>query len=248
MNILVVNLGSLVDCFISSSINHGLIKKYDNPEITWVIKTEEISKIFKYNPKIKKVYLCSDFITSLQQSFDLLINLDTLFTSNIKSIINIKNGMGFNFSDQTENWKEMLYGDKQYSMNQFQFYYKVAGMSWRGEGYDIAYYPRTKCKRNRLGIGIVNTNLRDYVSNNLFLPNLKKYHIPYKRNILRKMDEINKCSKIITDDYLMLNMALSLRKYVYFLQTTPRNFKIEFFRNGEIQNISHNIESIFYDK
>ena len=241
MKILVANLDNLTNCFIASSVNNGLIKKYKNPEITWIVKTEEIAKIFKYNSKVKKVYICSDFLTSSRHSFDLFINLDTFFTINIKNIVDIKNAVGFNFNDKTEEWKEMLYENEPNPMNQFQFYYKLAGLSWRGEGYDILYYPRTKFKNNSLGIAIANTNLKNYVTDNLFVPILKQYCLPHKKNILRKIDEINRCSKIVTDDYLVLNIALHLRKYVYFLQTIPRNFKIEFFGSGEIYNVSHTI-------
>jgi len=51
------------------------------------------------------------------------------------------------------------------------------------------------------------------------------------------MDEINRCQKIITDDLTTLHSALYLRKYVYFLETSPPVLKQELFNSGEIYNV-----------
>jgi len=72
---------------------------------------------------------------------------------------------------------------------------------------------------------------------------MKIWYIPYKKNIFKRMDEINRCKKIITDDFLTLHLSLYLRKYVYFLQTLPSNTKIELFKNGEI----HQVPSFVFD-
>ena len=44
-----------------------------------------------------------------------------------------------------------------------------------------------------------------------------------------RMDEVNRCKDIITDDILTMNMAIYLRKRIYFLETAPVNLKLEFF-------------------
>ena len=119
----------------------------------------------------------------------------------------------------------------------FQLYYKLAGLKWKGEGYDIGYYPKTRTKKNRAGIAVANSNLRSYILNELKLDNSSVWNLPRKKNILRKMDEINKCKRIITDDIIIFHLALSLRKYVHFLKTFPLNFNLELFKSGEIYDV-----------
>ena len=40
-----------------------------------------------------------------------------------------------------------------------------------GEGCDISYYPRSKQKKNRIGVSVANSNLRNYILDNLELDN-----------------------------------------------------------------------------
>ena len=49
MKILITHLGDVTDNFIASSILKGLHKKYNNPEITWVTRSNRIKSLFKYN-------------------------------------------------------------------------------------------------------------------------------------------------------------------------------------------------------
>jgi hypothetical protein len=125
-------------------------------------------------------------------------------------------------------------------MNIFQLYYNLSGLKWRGEGYDIHYYPKYKLKRNKVGISIANANLRNYILDKLKLDSGKIWYIPYKKNIYKKMDNINQCKNIITDDILTFHLSMILRKYVYFLQTFPLKIKMELFGNGEIHQVSLN--------
>ena len=59
--------------------------------------------------------------------------------------------------------------------------------------------------------------------------------------MFRKMDELNKCGKIITDDFATLNASLFLRKESHFLKAVPHNMKIEMFGSGNIYNIPRGI-------
>jgi hypothetical protein len=86
----------------------------------------------------------------------------------------------------------------------------------------------------------VNANLRNYVLDNLEVDDKKLWYIPYKKNIFKKMDEINRCKKVITDDLLTLHLALSLRKYVYYLETYPHTLRLELFKNGQIYPVPYN--------
>ena len=70
---------------------------------------------------------------------------------------------------------------------------------------------------------------------------MRIWHIPYKKNIFKYMDQINKCHKIITDDFTTFHLAMTLRKYVYFLRTSPLNMKLELFGNGEIYKVPNRV-------
>ena len=115
------------------------------------------------------------------------------------------------------------------------------GMEWHGEGYDIKYYPQSKTKKNKIGIAVANANLRNYITKKQKIDNKRLWHIPYKKNLLKRLDEVNRCNEIITDDFLTFNLVVYLRKYVYFLQTIPYMFKLEYFGKGKIINVPQEI-------
>jgi len=237
MKILITNLGTTVDNITSSSVLKRLKRRLEATDITWCVKTKDDKNIFKHNQTINKVISLEELI-NLEETFDLLINLDPFLPHKICNKVKIIDTLGFGFNEEVNSFESVINGDKQMKgMNTFQMYYKLAGMTWKGEGYDIGYYPRSKSKKNRAGIAVANANLRNYLMDEIELGSMKLWHIPYKKNMFKKMDEINKCSKIVTDDMLTLHLALSLRKYVYFLKTTPINTKIEFFGNGEVYEV-----------
>ena len=237
MKILITNLGTVVDNVISSSVLKRLKRRLEATDITWCVKTKDDKNVFKHNQSINKVISLEELI-NLEETFDLLINLDPFLPHKICDKVKIIDTLGFGFNEEVNSFESVINGDAQMQgMNTFQMYYKLAGMTWKGEGYDIGYYPRSKSKKNRAGIAVANANLRNYLTDEIELGSMKLWYIPYKKNVFKKMDEINKCSKIVTDDMLTLHLALALRKYVYFLKTSPINTKIEFFGNGEIYEV-----------
>ena len=241
MKILITNFGTITDNIISSSILKRLKRRIEKTDITWCVKQKDHKDIFRYNKTINKVISLEELI-NVEDTFDLLINLDPFLPHKICNKVKIVDTLGFGFNEEINSFESVIKGDKQMKgMNTFQMYYKLAGMTWKGEGYDIGYYPRSKSKKSRAGVAVANANLRNYLSDELSLDSMKLWHIPYKNNVFKRMDEINKCSKIVTDDMLTLHLALSLRKYVYFLKTTPMNTKIEFFGNGEIYEVPKKI-------
>ena len=237
MKILITNLGTVADNITSSSVLKRLRRRLESTDITWCVKTNVDKNTFKHNQSINKIISLEELI-NLEETFDLLINLDPFLPHKICNKVKIIDTLGFGFNEEVKTFESVIDGDKQMKgMNVFQMYYKLAGMTWKGEGYDIGYYPRSKSKKNRAGVAVANANLRNYLTDEIELGSMKLWHIPYKKNIFKKMDEINKCSKIITDDILTLHLSLALRKYVYFLRTSPINTKIEFFGNGEIYEV-----------
>jgi hypothetical protein len=237
MKILITNFGTIAENVSSSSILRRLKRRIEATDITWCVKQKDYKDIFKHNKSINRIISLEELI-SLEETFDLLINLNPFLPHKICNKVKIIDTLGFGFNEEVDSFESVITGDKQMrGMNVFQMYYKLAGMTWKGEGYDMGYYPRSRSKKNRAGIAVAHANLRNYLTDELNLDSMKMWHIPYKKNIFKKMDEINKCSKIITDDMLTLHLALSLRKYVYFLKTIPINTKIEFFGNGEIYDV-----------
>lgn len=230
-NILIVNLNDECDCFASTCILRGLRKKHSPNEtrIDVVVATKKNRHIFKNNKHINHVYIPHKF---KEKEYDIRINLsaETIKSYKSKEII----GFGTAVGDKLYN---ILYGSKMTSKNVFQLYYNLAGMKWHGEGYDFYYYPRSRSHKDRIGLSIVNKNLQRYIMRKLKLDSCHLWNIPFRFNLFRKIDEINKCKRIITDDYFVMHLAVFLRKNVYFLKTMPHTTKIELFGNGKVFDI-----------
>jgi len=235
MKIVIVNLDSQSANIQATSVIRGIKKQNIESDIT-VVTSEECVDIYKYNRGINRVIPYSEF---KEQSHycDLFILLSSLFPFSCCPRLEVSDAIGFNFCDEVEKFKYGLWGMENFDMNMFQLYYKLAGLKWKGEGYDIGYYPKTKTKKNRVGIAVANSNLRSYILNELKLDSSSVWNLPRKKNIFRKMDEINKCKRIITDDITIFHLAISLRKYVHFLKTFPLNFNLELFKSGEIYDV-----------
>ncbi len=239
MKILICNFGSIIDNFVSTCVLKKIQCKAIPLDITWGVKDKEQKYIFKYNKNIKQVI---DFHNLGKKNifFDTLINLHPLLSEKELDNISIKNAIGFNFDDRLDKWKNIFYEEdreKKYDTTLFKIYSRCIGESWSGEGYDIGYYPRSKSKKNRVGVAVSNVNLRTYIHDKLHIEDSKIWHIPYKKNIFKKMDEINRCDKIITDDQLVFHISMYLKKYVYFLETIPLNVNLETFGRGEIHRV-----------
>ena len=235
MKIVIIHLGKITELLPVSSVIKTIKNKYFDTNITLVSK---YNILYKYNILIDKSLSFDDF-KDKKENYDLLINLYPYFPENLCKNIVIKEAIGFNYDEGLKQFEDIFFeGKRKYDdMNIFQLYYKLAGLKWKGEGYDIGYYPKSRTKKNRIGISVANANLRNYILEKLELKGKKIWYIPYKKNIFKRLDEINKCKKIITDDLLIFHLSMSLRKYVYFLETFPLNLKLELFNNGEIHKV-----------
>jgi hypothetical protein len=178
-----------------------------------------------------------DFSTN-EWEYDLFINL---WTIEIKTKSILKECTGFGFCEEFDKFKATLLNNMCFpEMSNLQLYFILCGLTWKGEGYDIGYYPKTKMKKGRIGMSAANANLRNYVLDNLKIDKKKIWYIPYKKNVFKKMNEINQCEKIITDDILTLHLSLFLRKYVYYLETYPHTMRIELFKQGQLYCVPYN--------
>lgn len=242
LKILILHLGTLSETLVATSIISGIVKKIENPKITWATLSENINYLLDYNKCINKV-ITYDELKTKDDTFDIVINLSPDFPMTSCPNIKVKDGFGFGFDESVENFKHLFQDSTNSStnLNLFQVYYKLSGLKWDGEGYDIGYFPRSRNKKNRIGIAVAHSNIRNFIIDKLKIETGKLWYIPYKKNIFKRMDEINTCNKIITDDIITMHLAIYLRKYVYFLQTFPMNTKIEMFNNGTILNVPKKI-------
>lgn len=240
MKVAISHLGNASQLIPASSVLRG-IKNQEIPiDITMIVQ-EEFLYLFRHNKDIYRAITLEQF-TKEARIYDLFINLYPFFPENLYVNSEIRQATGFYFCKEYDKFKEALMGEKEYpNMSILQLYFILAGLKWKGEGYDLGYYPKTKKKKNRIGISVANANVRNYVLDNLEIDNKKIWYVPYKKNVFKKMDEINKCDKIITDDLISFHLAMSLRKYVYYLETFPLSMRLEMFHNGETCKVPMNI-------
>jgi hypothetical protein len=241
MKIAIAHLGNISQLIPATSVIRG-IKKHDiNTKITWVVSKKDLCYINDYNKDVSRTISFDQFISE-SHKYDLLVNLYPDFPEDVKINSTIIHTTGFYFHSYFDKFKKVFSGNKEhFDMNIFQLYFILSGLKWSGEGYDIRYKPKNKVKANKIGVSVANANIRNYILDNLEVDNKKIWYIPYKKNIFKRMDEINRCKKIITDDLITFHLAMSMRKYVYYLETFPLSTKLEMFNNGEICKVPMNI-------
>ena len=240
MKIAIVHLGNIADNLAATAVIKAIRDRDEEAHITCIVNRRVIP-VYRYNKDVNKVMSFESFKRK-SIKFDLLINLYPFFPREECLNISVKEAMGFGFNSECDQFSSLFFeGAESEDINMFQLYYKAAGIVWKGEGYQIGYFPKSKSHSNRVGVSVANANLRNYVLDKLELDNMKIWYVPYKKNVFKKMDEINRCKRIITDDMTVFHLSMSLRKYVYFLKTFPIGFKMELFNQGEIYEIPLNI-------
>lgn len=242
INILVCHFGSPWESLVASSLIKAISRSYSKADIYWAT-TSENSSLFKYNKLIKGVYI--DYENSDKQ-FEVIINLTpsipaASYINNISSNKKIgfieKDGAIFSTNIGAEEAYNVLTENKHTDKNIFQVFYRIAEMKWKGEGYDLCYFPKTKTKKSKTGIAIADENLRFFVKNNLQLGLSESWHIPLKQNLLKRIDEINVCKNIVTDDMFTLHVSIALKKHVEYLDCFGLNYSVEFFGTGSIHRL-----------
>jgi hypothetical protein len=240
MKIAIMHLGNLSQLIPATSVIKGINKQNIDTDITWIVNEKEFCDIFKYNKKVNKSITFEQFAKE-KAVYDLFIHLYPYFPENICTNSTAEKSVGFLTSSHLDQFKEVLMGKGKFlNINILQLYFSVCGLTWKGEGYDIPYYPKSKTNNNRIGVSVANANIRKYVLKNLKIDNKKIWYVPHKKNVLKRMNEINKCKIIITDDLTTFHLSMAMRKYVYFLETFPLLTKLELFNNGEIHKVPMN--------
>lgn len=225
MDILIIQPGETWQCVVSTSLIKGLKKKYEEANISVAVANRNNRRVFLYHPDVDPIWL----MNSKLPEADLLINLGAEFDA---KKANAKQKIGFGCTSDDD--YEVFYGEKKTDKNILQFYYSLVGLTWRGEGYDCGYFPRSKSNKKKTGVALADSRLRSYVFEKLSLEKSRIWYVPQRRNFFKKADEINRCQNIVTDDLLSMHIAIYLRKYVYFLTTKQQNIQPEFFGRGQV--------------
>lgn len=115
-----------------------------------------------------------------------------------------------------------------------QLAFGLAGMTWQGEGYYVGYFPRNRTKKSAIGVAVRDHLLRDYVKDNIKVEKSTLLAVPFKQNVLKQLDEINRCKNIVTDDAGILHLSLAMRKNVEYIVRKKPPYHIEMFNSGNI--------------
>jgi len=239
MRVLLSHTGTQGECLIATSVIKGLQARYQDVKIDCFVKDETTAEIFKYNQYVNMV--TDDITDVLNQQYDLLVNLHPDMSKVTCEGIQAKETVGFHFAKESDAFIANLYGSKRTKMSLFQIYSRLAGLTWKGEGFQLKYYPKSRQKRNRTGLAIANVNLRKYIVDKLKLDMSNIWYVPFKNSLFKRIDEVNRCKYLITDDFLTLNAGLFLRKEVFFLMDVPYNTRIELFGSGTIYKVPTSI-------
>jgi hypothetical protein len=232
--ICVVHLGSLLEVLPATSLFYGLRKKYENPQITWIV-SDQVKHLFKYT---KDVFVFAPSEASQQSVlYDLVINLSPNVHPADPFFV-YRDFIGFNGNPDTTDIYQVLYGQRKTKMNQFQPYFRLAGLVWRGEGYGIRYFPKNKTKKDSLGIAITHDKLQQYLYNGISGGNEFRTELcDVTGDIFTRLDSLNKFDSVLTNDLLTANFSLFLRKELHFLETRQLSFNLEIFNSGRVYRV-----------
>jgi hypothetical protein len=209
---------------VQMSMLIGLKKQYPESKIIW-IGEPSLFDLVRYN---KRVHKC----LSIHESSSLDI-LPTFFHADIcinpsqrkqmqrfTGLVAAKKLFGFGqngpVDGNAEFFGKIINGEISTNKSILDLYYGLAGMKWKGEGYGLSYYPRTK-QNQETGI---------------YLEDNQNFSVPKK--LFGCFDTINRFSEIVTDDLFVLHASLALRKKTVFV-SDPLPYKIYFFNNGKTQ-------------
>ena len=135
-----------------------------------------------------------------------------------------------------------LYLKQEVNRSLFQLMFGVAGLAWAGEGYGFKYFPQSKQRKNRVGIAVRDRKVRRFLHSYLNLDESRIWHVPFKQNVLKQFDEVNKAASVVTDDPFVMHVGLALRKRVEFLIYDQPTIKPELFGNGCIHLVPDGVK------
>jgi hypothetical protein len=209
-----------------------LIRRLSKSFVVHCMSDDNLVDFFRFCAK------SSERLSIINKPYDLVINLSpSLICSDVIEQACAKEKLGFGRSGENLRFfnegADQLYRAKIIGIpsdaNYFQLLFGAANLVWQGEGYEIPYFPRNRTKK-LTGIAIRDHRIKKHISENLKVN--KMWQVPFKHNLLKQLDEVNRCQNIITDDETVMHCALSLRKKVEFISRKRIPYRIEMFKSG----------------
>jgi len=243
MKIAILNFEQPWHVLASTSLIRGLKHAYPSASISFFVSQESFP-IIQFNKSVEAI---SGYISPNIEKFDLAINMSpSLEACNFMTEIPSVDKKGFteklgsvtSLNADADEYFSIMHNGNKSERHALQVIFRLCGMTWKGEGYDLAYFPKNKTNRKKTGIAISHDPLRTFVKNNLKLEMTDIWHVPMKKNLFKRMDEINRCMYILTDDLFTLHASIALRKNVEFLDVIGLNTRLEFFGRGNYYRIS----------
>ena len=124
------------------------------------------------------------------------------------------------------------------------------GVEYVDPKFRLAISLRSKSNRAESGVAIRSDDLRHYVKMAFFADNDRLWHVPVRKNLIKRYDECNTVENLITDDYFCALSAYACGKKVIFLKLYKNTFNIsigdklhtqdasEFFNGNKIEKIA----------
>lgn len=229
MKITIVHSGSEHEIFPLMSLLIGLSKHYSDCSIIW-IGLSQTADLLKYNKRISNFLDVSDELTlnSLQIVFgtDICVNVaPDRKTRKFSSSLGAAQVVGFDkngaTSHRAEFFNKVMTGEISTKKTLLQIYYDLLDLRWRGEGYGLSYYPKSKQTKS-CGYFLEEDNIEQCT----------KIKLPSE--ITRRLDVLNQFDEIYTDDLFVLHAGIALRKQVHLLSDNLP-YRIEFFGRGSVK-------------
>lgn len=220
MKIIVVHSGLMYKALPLTSLLIGLKKEYPSATILWVGDPDSF-ELVKFNKRVNKhldINKCYD-LASLTDFYgaDLCVNSSIeMKAKKFATLTNAKKVCGFTkdgpVDTDAELFQNIMNGDSETNKTILELYYSLAGLKWKGEGYGLSYYPRTK-QSKELAV-YLNEEDESVEGERLTMPDA----------LFAQFDAINQYNSIITDDLFVTHAALALRKNVSCLVKVPYRF------------------------
>jgi hypothetical protein len=233
---LVLQVGQLSDSMLIT----GIVRKLAEDHEVHCVVDHTTAELLRYN---KNVATSGVDAPTLKDSYDIAINFSPQVTcTEIMELANADVKFGYGklddnlsfFNQGAELHYKYRYIGAPTRTNLLQLTYNLAGMKWQGEGYYLAYFPRNRAKKSLTGLVIRDQLLRTYIRENIKLAKSRIHVVPFKRDVLKQVDEINRCKNLVTDDYGILHLGLALRKNVEMIVKRKPTFGVEFFGSGNL--------------
>lgn len=247
MNIIVLQYGKPWEAVASTSLIKGLRWRHEGCSITWATSPENYP-LFQFNNRLSEI--CVGY-GPFSGKFDIAINLTpTEEAGSVLKNLSATSKHGFIFesdkirvtNQENEKYIEVLRNEQTTTKNILQILYRLSDLKWKGEGYDLAYYPKNRMKKRKTGVAVIDESLRVFVKENLSLDYSQLWHVPLRTNLLKRIDEINRVKHLITDDLFCAHVGIAMHKHVEFLDKINLNMNIEFFGKGYHHRIHHAAE------